>query len=150
MPARQPSPFGEWLVLVLAAITGYVAWQIAPLTARMDAVERDQLATKDDLLAQLENFAQQLAALERKNSPPAAARATSPSETPPPPMATPPSSSQSAPASPPDIARSTNHSVAFVLARGRQIEEMLATARDAPPDLLQAIRQYLKEKTPQR
>ena len=180
MPARQPSPVAEWLVLVLAAITGYVAWQFAPLTARMHAVERDQLATKDDLLAELEKLARQVAAVERKNPPPAASQAVPPSETPaPPPRAAAPRPSQSASASAPSagleffdshllpsdatiarmmvgkapapgIARATNHSVAFVLARGRQIEEMLATAHDAPPDLLRAIREYLKERLPPR
>ena len=180
MPGRQPSPVAEWLVLVLAAITGYVAWQFAPLTARMGALERDQLATKDDLRAELEKLARQVAAVERKNPPPAASQAVRPPETPapvPPPRAAPPSPPQSATTSPPsagleffdrhllpsdatiarmmvgkaapaDIARATNHSVVFVLARGRQIEEMLATAHDAPPDLLRAIREYLKEKLP--
>ncbi len=178
MPARQPTPIAEWLVLVLAAITGYLAWQFAPLTARMNAVERDQLATKDNLLAELDTLARQVAAVERRNPPPAASQAAPPSETPaPPPRAATPSPSQSATASPPsaglefldrhllpsdatiarmmvgkaataDIARATHHSVAFVLARGRQIEEMLATAHDAPPDLLRAIREYLQEKLP--
>jgi hypothetical protein len=50
----------------------------------------------------------------------------------------------------PDIARATNHSVAFVLARGRQIEEMLATTHDAPPELQRAIHEYLTEKAPRR
>jgi hypothetical protein len=182
MPARQPSPVAEWLVLVLAAITGYLAWQFAPLTARMNAIERDQLATKDALLAELEKLARQVAAVERRNPPPAASEAVQPSKTPapvPPPRAAPPSPSQSATASSPnaeleffdrhllpsdatiarmmigkaapaDIARTTNHSVAFVLARGRQIEVILARAHYAPPELLRAIHEYLKERLPPR
>ncbi len=178
MRARQPSPVAGWLVLVLAAVTGYVAWQVAPLTARMDAIERDQQATKDDLLATLETFAQELSAVQRNHAPPSVGQAPPPSETPPP-KVTPPGPSQPAASSQPsaglafldrhllpsdaaiarmmvgnapapDIARATNHSVAFVLARGKQIEEMLATARDVPPDLLRAIRQYLKEERPQQ
>jgi hypothetical protein len=167
---------GEWLVLVLAAITAYVAWQIAPLTARMDALERDRLATKDDLLAALEGFGQQLSALQGKGSSPAASQAPPPSETPPPrpaPPSSPPPAATSPPgadleyfdrhllpsdakiarmmvgkAPTPDIARATGHSAVYVLARGRQIEEMLAAAHDAPPDLLRAIREYLKRERP--
>ena len=177
MRARQPSPVVGWLVLVLAAVTGYVAWQVAPLTARMDAVER--VSTPRRMICSRRS-SRSLGSSRRSGgtSPlsPSVAPAPPPSETPPP-RVRPPGPSQSATTSPPsaglafldrhllpsdaaiarmmvgnaaapDIARATHHSVAFVLARGRQIEEMLATARDAPPDLLRAIRDYLKEKRP--
>jgi hypothetical protein len=183
MPDRRPSfPVADWLVLVLAAITAHVAWQYAPLTARMDALERDQLAAKDDLQAEIERLSRQLANLERTNPPSTVSRVVRPSETPaavPPKGGAPQSPSQPAgvapsssglefldrhllpsdatiarmmvgKAAPADIAHATNHSVVFVLARGRQIEEMLTAAHDAPPDLLRAIRDYLGENLPSR
>jgi len=47
--------------------------------------------------------------------------------------------------SPPEIARETNHSKAFVLARAVQIEKMVAGASGAPAALVRTLRQYLQD-----
>ena len=44
-----------------------------------------------------------------------------------------------------DIARQTQHSEAFVLARGAQLEKMLSAAPGAPRELVRALQDYLRD-----
>jgi hypothetical protein len=46
---------------------------------------------------------------------------------------------------PPEIARETNHSKAFILARAAQIEKMVAGAPGAPVALVRTLRHYLQD-----
>ncbi len=199
------SSVAAWLVLALTIVTGYAAWQIMPLEGRIDALERQNLATRDRMLAEVERLNLELAALrgapvseEPMSAPalvpsPVAQQAAAPVE---PPSAAPaeaaPSAGSPAPAeaaSPPspapepkrltpavdptafidahllpadaaiaramvagtppqDIARQTQHSQAFVLARGTQIEKMVSAAPGAPRELVRALQDYLRDHRP--
>jgi hypothetical protein len=47
-----------------------------------------------------------------------------------------------------DIARQTQHSPAFVLARGAQIEKLVSAAPGAPRELVRALQDYLRTHRP--
>ena len=52
---------GPTILLVLVALaTGYVAWQVGPLSRRMDALDRDRLETNDRLQRRIEMLQDQL------------------------------------------------------------------------------------------
>jgi hypothetical protein len=173
------SSIGSWLVLALAIVTGYAAWQILPLEGRIDSLERQNLATRDRMLAEIERLNAEVAILrgmpiaeELPNAP-----ATAPSPVAPAPEApgasAPPVAASEAKHAPPvdpvayvdahllpgdaaivramlsgmppqDIARDTQHSPAFVLARGAQLEKMLSAAPGAPHELVRALQAYLR------
>jgi hypothetical protein len=176
-----------WLVLGLAALTAYLGWQIAPLTARIDALERDRLAVRDEMLSEMDHLGVQIAALQASapaepqpgkplpkstSVPEASARPAAPD------IASPPSAAKTAAApspqalefldrhlfpadaviarlmvgsaSPDNIARLTNHSRAYVLARGMQIEKLVSAAPGAPPEITRALRQFVRENAPAR
>ncbi|MGH7822101.1 MAG: hypothetical protein ACREQ9_20245, partial [Candidatus Binatia bacterium] len=42
----------------MAAVTGYVAWQVAPLSSRIDALMLERLEMQDRLLTKIERLAQ--------------------------------------------------------------------------------------------
>jgi len=172
-----------WLVLGLAALTGYAIWQIAPLTARVDALERDRLAIRDETLAQLDQLETRIASGSRPltvtagTSEPApraqsqgAAPATAPVASAPAAPVVPPTSPAEPPRealefldhrlfpadaviarlmvgnTPPEsIARLTNHSRAYVIARCMQIEKLVSAAPNAPTDIARALRAYVRE-----
>lgn len=172
-----------WLVLGLAALTGYAIWQIAPLTARVDALERDRLATRDETLAQLDQLETRIASGSRPLTVPAGTSEPAPSaENQAPtagaaPAATAPAARVApppAPAEPPrealefldhrlfpadaviarlmvgntapeNIARLTNHSRAYVIARCMQIEKLVSAAPNVPTDIARALRAYVRE-----
>jgi hypothetical protein len=162
-PTRRPgtSPsLGPWLIVALAVVTGYTAWQILPLSGRIDSLERQNLAIRDRMLAEIERLNAEVAVLRGAPvadepaiapavAPPAAAPAAVASARPP----TAPEAKHSPPVDPvayvdahllpadaaiaramlngmplQDIARDTQHSAAFVLARGAQLEKMLSAA----------------------
>ena len=167
-----------FLAIVLLGV-GYAVWQVAPLSRRMDAIDRDRLETRDRLQRQIETLrdelarARLLAANPGLAAPPAPSpkarptavpasptAATEPSTATPEPVAAPrvghvdaetffasrllPEDSaiatllvESVP--PPEIARRLKHSVAFIVAKGIQIEKRLADARDTPPAILSAL-----------
>jgi hypothetical protein len=174
-PGKPPS-LGAWLVLALAVVTGYTAWQILPLSGRIDALERQNLANRDRMLAEIERLNAEVAIL--RGAPASDEPVTAPAAEPPaaavPPAASPPTPAAPEAKLPPpvdpvtyvdahllpadaaivramlngtplqDIARDTQHSAAFVLARGAQIEKMLAAAPAAPRELARALQDYLR------
>lgn len=168
------SSLGSWLVLALAIVTGYAAWQIAPLAERIDALERQSLGTRDRTLAEIERLNSQIAALRpapianEQASKPTAATSPAPAPTAaaapvPKPAAVDPTAyidahlvpgdaaiarAMLSGTTPQDIARSTQHSPAFVLARGAQIEKMLSAAPGAPRELVRALQDYLRNHRP--
>jgi hypothetical protein len=180
--AGLSSSVGSWLVLALAIVTGYAAWQILPLEGRIDSLERQNLASRDRMLAQIERLNAEVAILRGAPAAekPASAPATGPSPAAPTPAAPANAAASAPPASapeakrappvdpiayadahllpgdaaivramlngmpPPDIARDTQHSPAFVLARGAQIEKMLSAAPGAPRELVRALQDYLR------
>ena len=184
-PAASPS-LGPWLVVALAVVTGYTAWQILPLSRRIDSLERQNLAMRDRMLAEIERLNAEVAILRGApaSEEPASAPATATSHAAPAPSASanaaaspPPASAQEAKRTPPvdpiayadahllpgdaaivramlngmppsDIARDTQHSPAFVLARGAQIEKMLSAAPGAPRELVRALQDYLRDHRP--
>ena len=178
--AGLSSSIGSWLVLALAIVTGYAAWQILPLEGRIDSLERQNLATRDRMLAEIERLNAEVAIL--RGTPvaegPPRAPATAPSPVAPAPdapvAAPPPLAAAEARQAPPidpiayldahllpgdavivramlngmppqDIARDTQHSAAFVLARGAQLEKMLSAAPGAPRELVRALQDYLRD-----
>jgi hypothetical protein len=174
-----PSAVAAWLVFALAIVTGYAAWQMMPLEGRIEALERQNLATRDRMLAEIERLNFEVAAL--RGTPAgegaASAPATAPSpvsrqaaaapQSPAPAAATPAAVDPTAfinarllPADaaiaramvagtpPEDIARQTQHSQAFVLARGAQITKLISAAPGAPPELLRALQDYLRGHRP--
>jgi hypothetical protein len=175
--AGLSSSIGSWLVLALAIVTGYAAWQILPLEGRIDSLERQNLATRDRMLAEIERLNAEVALLQGAPvaEEPAIAPAVAPPAAAPTPVASaPPPAAAEAKHSPPvdpvayvdahllpadaaiaramlngmppqDIARNTQHSPAFVLARGAQLEKMLSAAPGAPPELVRALQVYLRD-----
>jgi hypothetical protein len=168
--SRRSTSLLGWLVLALAALTGYVIWQIAPLTARMDALERDRLAIRDEMLAQLDHMATQMTASEQPAEPTPAAQAAVAPDTPPAaptPGPRPPVEPSGEAlefldrhlfpadaviarlmvgnAPPENIARLTNHSRAYVVARGMQIDKLISSAAGAPPEIARALRAYVRQ-----
>jgi hypothetical protein len=178
-PAASPS-LGPWLVVALAVVTGYTAWQILPLSGRIDSLERANLAMRDRMLAEIERLNAEVAVL--RGAPVAEELAIAPAVAPPaaapaPVASAPPPAASEAKQSPPvdpvayvnahllpgdaaivramlngmppsDIARDTQHSPAFVLARGAQIEKMLSAAPGAPRELVRALQDYLRDHRP--
>ena len=175
--SRPSTSLLGWLVLGLAALTGYVIWQIAPLTARMDALERDRLAIRDEMLAQLDQLATQMtasggpAAASPGISEPTPARQAAVAPDTPPAATTPGPRPPVEPsgealefldrhlfpadaviarlmvgnAPPENIARLTNHSRAYVVARGMQIDKLISSAPGAPPEIARALRAYVRQ-----
>lgn len=45
-----------WLLVAVVAATGYVGWQVVPLSLRMDAIDRDRLETNDRLQREIEKL----------------------------------------------------------------------------------------------
>ena len=45
-----------WLLVAVVAATGYVGWQVVPLSRRMDAIDRDRLETNDRLQREIEKL----------------------------------------------------------------------------------------------
>ena len=178
-PTRKPGTppsLGSWLVLALAVVTGYTAWQILPLSGRIDALERQNLANRDRMLAEIERLNAEVAIL--RGTPVAEEPAIAPA-TEPPGAAAAPAASAPPPAAPEtklpqavdpvayvdahllpadativramlngtplqDIARDSQHSAAFVHARGAQIEKVLSAAPGAPRELVRALQDYLR------
>ena len=183
----NPSSAIGWLILALAGVTGYAVWQIAPLDARIEALEQTQAATRDELLGELDRVSMQLEAMRQRperSAKAAAAEPVAPSQSaaanPPPPdtpRPAPTAPSAAAPAEaprvalefldqhlfpadaviarlmagnvPPDnIARLTNHSKAYVIARGMQIEKLVGGAPNAPPEVTGALRRWTRDHAP--
>jgi hypothetical protein len=48
-------------------------------------------------------------------------------------------------APPENIARLTNHSRAYVVARGMQIDKLISSAAGAPPEIARALRAYVRQ-----
>jgi hypothetical protein len=156
------------LLVVLTAVTGYLAWQIGVLATRQGALERESIALREKLAADDGKIAEELArvreALAARDSPPAPAAAeptaAEPKATPAASDATPahfrflethlvPSDAAIAEslylAVPLDgISRQTNHSRGFVIVRGSQIERALSAEPKTPPELLTRIRASLE------
>jgi hypothetical protein len=188
---RVSSSVAAWLVLALTIVTAYAAWQIMPLEGRIDALERQNLATRDRLLAEIERLNVEIVALRGTPIGRQPASATSAAVAPPPsvglsPAVEPSPVTAQAPSPVPsapepkltavdptvfidahllpgdaaiaramlnstplqDIARQTQHSPAFVLARGAQIEKMVSTASGAPRELVRALQDYLRDHRP--
>jgi hypothetical protein len=163
--------------LALAVVTGYTAWQMLPLSERIDALERQNLANRDRMLGEIERLNAEVAIL--RGAPVAEKTATAPVAEPPAAAAAPaapgrPSTAPEAKHPPPvdpvayvdahllpadaaivramlngtplqDIARDTQHSAAFVLARGAQLEKILSAASGAPRELVRALQDYLRD-----
>jgi hypothetical protein len=169
-------------------VTGYAAWQIMPLEGRIDALERQNLATRDRMLAEVERLNSEVAILRQTpasdqtaNSPPLAPPLAPVAPEAPPAAEVPQGSAELPPTAPApevkrapavdptayidahllppdaaivrgmlsgsslqDIARQTQHSEAFVLARGAQLEKMLSTAPGAPRELVRSLQDYLR------
>jgi len=168
----------SWLVLALAILTGYDAWEILPLEGRIDSLERQDLATRDRMLAEVERLNAEVAVLRgmRPTREPANAPAAVPPPSAPASSASPPSAPDARHPPPIDplayvdahllpgdaaivramlnglppqeIARDTQHSATFVLARGAQIEKLLSTAPGAPRELARALQDYLRAHRP--
>jgi hypothetical protein len=177
--SRPPFRDHSLALIALAFVVAYLAWQVVPLSRRMDAVERSQLEIRDRLLAKMDRIeAEMIAATPGAVAPARGAREERPSRT-----ETSAASSASAPAEagapraastpararvdlyaaecyfarslfpedatiallmlqgvpPAEIARRLKHSVAFVKAKGVQIEKQLAAKPDVPPEILAAI-----------
>jgi hypothetical protein len=45
-----------WLLVAVLAATGYVGWQVAPLSSRMDGIDRDRLEMNDRLQREIEKL----------------------------------------------------------------------------------------------
>jgi len=59
--AADSGSHGPTILLALVAlVTGYVAWQVGPLSRRMDALDRDRLETNDRLQREIETLRDQL------------------------------------------------------------------------------------------
>ena len=198
-PTKRPgnsSSIGAWLILGLTVVTGYAAWQIMPLEGRIDSLERQNLATRDRMLAEIERLNSEVAMLRKSPvsneaanlapvalssvaaAPPAPEDAAVAPEVPqvsaePPPTAPAPEVKRTPAIDPTvyidahllppdaaiargmlsgtplqDIARQTQHSEAFVLARGTQLEKTLSTAPGAPRELARALQDYLRAHRP--
>ena len=48
------------LIALVALATGYVGWQVGPLSRRMDAIDRDRLETNDRLQREIETLRDQV------------------------------------------------------------------------------------------
>jgi hypothetical protein len=152
------------------------------LEGRIDSLERQNLATRDRMLAEIERLNAEVAIL--RGTPVAEEPASAPAAGPLPAAAAPAAPATAAASTPPapaseakrippvdpvayidahllpadaaivramlnnmppqDIARDTQHSAAFVLARGVQIEKMLSAAPGAPRELVRALQDYLR------
>jgi hypothetical protein len=62
-PRSERRPIANWLVLALAAATGYVAVQVMAAASRIEALERDHIRDGDELHARTERLARQVALL---------------------------------------------------------------------------------------
>ncbi len=65
-----PSSRQPLVLLALALLTAYVAWQAVPLAARLDAIERDRLELRDRLLAEIEKLHGEIDGLRVGMAPP--------------------------------------------------------------------------------
>jgi hypothetical protein len=178
MAADPVSRGTSLLLIVVLVVAGYAAWQVAPLSRRMDALDRDRLETRDRLLRQIELLRDELgrARLIGSDPPPAAGAAPAAKSRPAAGTASPsPAVESTAAASPTaaprvsrlnaetflasrllpedatiaallvenvppqEVARRLRHSLAFVVAKGIQIEKQLARAPDTPPEILSAL-----------
>ena len=187
--AGDPSSRGQWSLLLLAvALAGYAAWQAAPLSRRMDQLDRERLETTDRLQRDIETLRDQLTRARLIASAPSAAPSAKPNAAgrepaPPTPTigatASAPSSSSASSVSPPpggltrvemetffdrrllsedariatllvsslppaEIALRLKHSIAFIIAKGIQIEKQLSSAPDTPPEVLAALREAVQ------
>jgi hypothetical protein len=193
MAADSGSRGPTYLLIAVLAATGYVGWQVAPLSRRMDEIDRDRLETNDRLQREIEKLRDDLerarlvtaaasgAAGERPSgaergssreptsgrSPIAPATVATTAATPAPVRVSPTNAEtffnrrlfpedaaiatlfvDGIPAA--EIARRLRHSVAYIVAKGIQIEKELATAPDTPRDVLAALRTAVDRAKAQR
>ncbi len=62
-PRLERAPIASWLVLALAAATGYIGLQVTAVASRIEALERDYIRDGDELRAHTERLARQVALL---------------------------------------------------------------------------------------
>src|SRR5882724_12231318 len=74
--AADPGSNRFSLLLILSlAVTGYVAWEVAPLSRRMDEIDRDRLGTNDRLQREIEKLRDELSRARFASSVPSAGAA---------------------------------------------------------------------------
>ncbi|MGH7899013.1 MAG: hypothetical protein ACREQQ_13745 [Candidatus Binatia bacterium] len=71
--ANEPRPpVNGLLLVVLALLTGYLAWQITPLRQRVDTIERRLLEVRDRLFGEMERLSHEIDSLRARSEKPAA------------------------------------------------------------------------------
>lgn len=77
MAADRGSRATSIVLGAVVLVTGYVAWQVAPLSGRMDQLDRDRLETRDRLQREIETLREELARARLLATAPGAAPAPS-------------------------------------------------------------------------